>query len=254
MKYAKLKEEWKAEEWYFFEGWNFSHIDGRWESEDMSWDYKAILLSHLKSTDKLLDMGTGGGEFLLSLGHSAILTTVTESYLPNVELCKKTLEPMGITVVAVTDEAPTGGLPFDDSSFDIIINRHESYNILEVSRILKSGGYFITQQVGGENNYDLSSILIDDFKPKYLNHNLENNIALLKKAGFEIIESSEEFPAIRFYDIGALVYFAKIIEWEFPNFSVDNCFDRLCKCQDIVDKNGFIEGREHRFLIVAKKL
>jgi len=254
MKCDKLKEEWKAEESCSFKGWDFSHIDGRWESECMSWDYKEFVLSHLKSTDKLLDMGTGGGEFLLSLKHTHILTTVTESYPPNVILCKETLEPMGITVIGITDDNYTEELPFENNSFDIIINRHESYNISEVGRILKSGGYFITQQVGGENNYDLSSILIDDFKSKYSNHNLENNIALFKEARFEIIESLEEFPTIRFYDIGALVYFAKIIEWEFPNFSVDYCFDRLCKCQDIVDANGFIEGREHRFLIVAKKL
>lgn len=44
-----------------------------------------------------------------------------------------------------------------------------------------------------------------------------------------------------FYDVGALVYFAKIIEWEFPGFSVDACFGNLCKLQKELDANGFIK-------------
>ena len=38
---------------------------------------------------KLLDMETGGGEFLLSLNHSKHNTSAIEGYQPNVELCKK---------------------------------------------------------------------------------------------------------------------------------------------------------------------
>ena len=48
---------------------------------------------------ELLDMGTGGGEFLLTLGHPGEHTTVTEGYPPNVQLCRQRLEPLGIQVV-----------------------------------------------------------------------------------------------------------------------------------------------------------
>jgi len=56
-----------------------------------------------------------------------------------------------------------------------------------------------------------------------------------------------------FTDIGAIVYFAKIIEWEFPNFSVSRCFDALLNLQNILEKQGCIESREHRFFLVCKK-
>ncbi|WP_159434113.1 hypothetical protein [Clostridium grantii] len=49
------------------------------------------------------------------------------------------------------------------------------------------------------------------------------------------------------------MYFAKIIEWEFPNFSVDSCFKQLCQLQTIVEQRGYIESKEHRFIIVAEK-
>lgn len=59
---------------------------------------------------------------------------------------------------------------------------------------------------------------------------------------------------MRFKDIGALVFFAKIIQWEFPNFSVDSCLDRLYELQEKLEKDGFIESIEHRFFIEAVKL
>ncbi|MNJ78400.1 hypothetical protein D3C77_761450 [compost metagenome] len=36
-----------------------------------------------------------------------------------------------------------------------MINRHEAYSVQELNRILKPGGLFITQQVGGQNNRGL---------------------------------------------------------------------------------------------------
>ena len=74
-----------------------------------------------------------------------------------------------------------------------------------------------------------------------------------RDAGFEILEAEECFRPIRFFDVGALVWFARIIEWEFPGFSVDSCLDRLLNAQRILERNGCIEGRIHRFLLVARK-
>jgi len=251
MNLEELRRKWESEEAHAFKGWDFSYIKDRWNSEDLPWDYPMIVLSYLKNKDKLLDMGTGGGEFVLTLKHPYALTYVTEAYLPNVKLCKEKLEPLGITVKQVYEDYK---LPLKDKSFDIVINRHESFDYCEVNRILKKGGYFITQQVGGKNNYDLSCSLIDNFKPQFPNHTLENNIDNLIKHGFKILKSDEAFTPIYFYDVGALVYFAKIIQWEFPGFSVDTCFDNLRRLQKIIDVKKVIQGTEHRFLIVAQKI
>ena len=50
-------------------------------------------------------------------------------------------------------------LPFGNAEFDLVINRHESYEPAEVRRILHPGGRFVTQQVGGQNNTDLNALL-----------------------------------------------------------------------------------------------
>ena len=250
MDMEKLKKHWLSEEDMVFKGWDFSHLDGRWHHEPLSWDYDKLVRKHMQDSDVLLDMGTGGGEYLLTLNHPHRQTFVTEGYPPNVELCNATLSPLGITVKQVLGD---DRLPFGDGIFDIVINRHESFDIGEVYRVLKPNGIFITQQVGGENNHDLSSALLPGLIGRYSNHTLESNVNAAKAQLFDILFQKEEFPVTRFHDIGAVVYYAKAIEWEFPNFSVDTCFPQLCNMQKKLDEKGFIESREHRFIIVAKK-
>ncbi len=250
MKNDRLKELWKSEEDKVFKGWDFSYLDKRCIDEKLPWDYKGIIQKHLKHGDKLLDMGTGGGEFLLSLNHPHYNTSVTEMWEPNVNLCKEKLGSLGIEVKQIFSDSK---LPFEKNTFDIIINRHESFDATEVKRILKPSGIFITQQVGGKNNEVLSKALIKDFKPLYPENNLKDVQNKLEKNSFNIIYGDEFFPYLRFYDVGAIVYFAKIIEWEFPDFSVDNCFEELCRLNEVIEDKGYIESIEHRFVIVCEK-
>ena len=247
----ELRKAWEREEKAELSGWDFSHIKGRWEEEELPWDYKNTVQEYLSDDGVLLDMGTGGGEFLLELGHPYTKTFVTESYAPNLALCHEKLAPLGIGVFSTTEN---DRLPFDDSAFDVVINRHESFESREVRRVLKQGGVFITQQVGGENNSALSRSLIDGVVPAYRGWNLAGAVDSLEDTGFEIAWKDECFPQLRFYDVGAVVYFAKTIEWEFPEFSVEMCFERLVELHVKCQKEGFLESREHRFMIIGKNM
>ena len=172
MNQEQLKCYLKNEEERAVKGWDFSYLDGRWSNDKLPWDYRQIILDYLKPSDKLLDMGTGGGEFLLTLNHPYNLTSVTEAYPPNVQLCNKVLSPLGIDVKQVFDD---NNLPFSSNTFDVVIDRHESFNISEVNRILKGDGHFITQQVGGRNNNNLSQKVIDNFYPEFSEYDLKQN-------------------------------------------------------------------------------
>lgn len=251
MNKRKLKEIWKKEEEKSFIGWDFSYLNNRIEEEQIPWDYKKIIYKYLDKNDLLLDMGTGGGEFLLTLNHPYHNTFVTESYLPNLELCKNKLGKLGIDVRNVTNDS---ALPFESGMFDIIINRHESYDINEVYRVLKNKGLFITQQVGMKNNLEFSKYLLQDYtRTSMFNNSLEKDTMEAVNLGFNILRKEEVFPYLKFFDVAALVYFAKIIEWEFPKFSVDRCFEQLIELQKQMTTNGFIISKEHRYLIVAQK-
>ena len=248
----ELKIIWKAEEnCAFIQGWDFSHIHGRYEEENnLLWDYKEIIHSVLKDEMKLLDYDTGGGEFLLSLHHPYENTAATEGYPPNVKLCRERLLPLGIDLRECGNAA---AIPFLDESFDLIINRHGDFDPPELWRLLKPGGLFITQQVGSENERDLVEMVLPGAEKPFPHENLKEQKARFLDAGFEILQADEAFGSICFFDVGAFVWFANIIEWEFSGFSVDRCFDRLLQLQKIIDREGRIIGTTHRYLIEARK-
>lgn len=247
---ANLKKAWLKDEQQAFSGWDFSYIKDRWQQSALAWDYQEIVRQYLRPNDCLLDMGTGGGEFLLSLEHPYSLTSVTEAWPPNIELCRQKLEPLGIKIYPVENDAK---LAIMDCQFDIVINRHESYDLREVSRILKPGGFFITQQVGSQNCDRLEKMINHDVPVDGSPFSLETELPAFKCNGFKVIMADECFPELRFLDVGAVVYFAKIIEWSFPGFSVENNFLQLFALQEELEQKGAITDLEHRFIIAAQK-
>ena len=252
MERNELFQHWLEEERIaHIKGWDFSHIEGKYtEGEGLPWDYRAVVLRHLKPDTRLLDIDTGGGEFLLGLGHAHHLLAATEAYPPNVQLCKDTLLPLGVDFHQADG---SGVLPWPDDSFDLVINRHGDFNPAEIYRVLKPGGVFITQQVGAENDRALVELLLPGTAMPFPEQYLRIAREKFEQAGFTILEAQEAFPPICFYDVGALVWFARIIEWEFPGFSVERCRERLLALQDALEKDGHIEGMTHRFMLVAQK-
>ena len=141
MRSNELITEWKSEEDIaHIHGWDFSHIAGRYtEAADLPWDYREEILGVLQPELRLLDMDTGGGEFLLSLDHPYVNTAATEGYIPNVDLCRRELAPLGVDFREWNGRGP---LPFADSSFDIVINRHGDLDAAQIARVLKHGDFF----------------------------------------------------------------------------------------------------------------
>ena len=50
-----------------FEGWDFGVFRGRFVEAEPSWKFSKLLRTHMQRTSSMLDLGTGGGEFLSSL-------------------------------------------------------------------------------------------------------------------------------------------------------------------------------------------
>jgi len=47
---------------------------------------------------------------------------------------------------------------------------------------------------------------------------------------------------IKILDVGALVFMAKIIVWEFPGFSVKTHLDKLLNCHKEIEEKGYLEN------------
>ena len=246
-----LKSEWLLIEdrQKSFKGWDFSNIARDYWQEATEWDYSLIVNSHLRADMLLLDMGTGGGELLMTFQHPASQTSVTEGWITNYELLQKRLVPKGITVKFVKEDDL---LDFSDNSFDIILNSHASFLVPEVKRVLKPNGMFITQQVGDLNGVNLASRLIPNYQKTDFNLHLSTVVRELRENQFEIIEQFESYPVQKFFSMDALIYYVRTINWEFPNFSVETHMNELLSLNEELDRTGFVYNQEHRFMIVAK--
>lgn len=166
-----LKSIWKQEEEAaHICGWDFSHIHGRYEEEnDLPWEYEKIVRQYLKRDLDIMDYDTGGGEFLLSLNHPYSRTSATEGYPPNVELCSEKLLPLGINFKECHDPSK---VPFGDESFYLVINRHGSFDARELFRLLRPDGWFITEQVGEDNDRDLVEMVLPNSDKPFPHLNL----------------------------------------------------------------------------------
>lgn len=233
-----------------FEGWDFSYINERMVIEPLNWNYVEKILLKMRKAKTLLDMGTGGGKFLYDLKPLPPQIYATEVYRPNIPVARKRLEPIGVKIIEIDGD---DNLPFESNFFDLVINRHEAYSVKEVYRILKPGCQFITQQVDGINNLGLNKLLGADESIGMDYWNLEYAVGELKNAGFKVVEKYEQKPILKFYDMGAIVYYLKAIPWQILDFNIDKYFDALVKIHKTIKNKGLIEIESHRFFIIAEK-
>jgi ubiquinone/menaquinone biosynthesis C-methylase UbiE len=208
-----------------------------------------MVLGYLLNASTLLDIGTGGGEFLSNLSPLPKITLATESYMPNIEVASKKLNPLGVKVIETDD---SGNLPLMSDFFDLIINRHAFYNPNEINRVLHVNGCFVTQQVGDQNAKELNRLFISESNNS-TQWNLEKAATDLLKLNFTLVDSKELTTKTRFYDIGAILYFLKAISWQIPHFTVEKYYSKIIELHNLIESCGFYDITCHRFILIAKK-
>lgn len=209
-----------------------------------------LALERVRSSRSLLDMGTGGGEFLASLAPLPPLVVATEAYPPNVSVARERLTSHGVKVVEVSDEH---ALPLPDAAFDLVLNRHEYYDTAELYRIMQPGGVFLTQQVGMGELAELNAFLGAPTYSAEPYWSLDDEVDKLRRAGFDIVRVEQADIASVFHDVGAIVYVLKVIEWQVPDFSVERYRERLLALHDEIQHHGPFRAHGERCLIEALK-
>ncbi|MFX0124470.1 MAG: class I SAM-dependent methyltransferase [Candidatus Hodarchaeota archaeon] len=230
-------------------GWDFSYVEGRMILEHPPWDYRKVILPFIKESTCMLDMGTGGGEFLSTLKPLPKVTYATEAYLPNIPIARKRLNNFGVKLIPVTKHEE---LPLANDFFDLIINRHEEYCPQEVYRILKPQGIFITQQVGQFDNIELNQFFGDETYKEW-KWDLKFASKQLKTYGLDILDSNETLINEYFKDVGAVVFYLRMISWQLPDFNIHENISKFKELHSKIQKEGQFTTHGHRFLIIAKK-
>ncbi|HKY54954.1 MAG TPA: methyltransferase domain-containing protein [Anaerolineales bacterium] len=247
----ELLEHWKHEEQQPFIGWDFSYLDGRMLEEQPPWSYSLRAAELLRQSCSVIDLDTGGGERFLSLReYWPSKVVATEHYPPNFKLATERLSPFGAKVMDV-QLSDFGSMPFEDTEFDLVLNRHAAFNPNEVARMLTLGGTFLTQQVHGLWAVDLLAAF--EARPQWPDATPEKYLPRLKSAGLTIVDTQEWSGQVTFIDVGAIVYYLKAVPWLVPGFSVESHPEHLLKLQRRLDHGEALAFVARKYLIEAQE-
>ncbi|PWV99641.1 methyltransferase family protein [Paenibacillus cellulosilyticus] len=233
-------------------GWNFSHV--KCTTTGVQWNFYEEVASRCRPSDILLDIGTGGGEALLSIADAALLLIGIDNASGMLETANLNITRSGKSNVRILPMDADQLLNFPDSFFNIVSNRHCGFFASEVSRVLAAGGFFLTQQVSEGDKMNLKQAFsrgqafgIPDGTL------LKQYQSELREAGFRSVQSFEYDAAEYYHSAEDLLFLLKhtpII----PNFGHD-VHDFAVLEQFIADnrtEHG-IRTNAKRFMIIATK-
>jgi SAM-dependent methyltransferase len=194
----------------------------------------------------VLDLGTGGGERLADLRPSLPrLVVATEEWSRNAPVAFRRLRPLGIAVIRCRSDR----LPLLDSTFDLVIDRHEEFSPQEVSRVLNGDGEFITQQVGQSDWHELRPFFprMTDFGDLRLRYARE-----FERMGFRV-ESAEYEYRVAYPSLGEIVFMLGVAPWTVPEFDLTKDLDSLLAFEARSSTPEGLVLTESRFLLTAHK-
>ncbi|PRY37992.1 class I SAM-dependent methyltransferase [Umezawaea tangerina] len=229
------------------EGWDFSWFEGRATEERPSWGYAGLLADRMAKAEAALDLQTGGGEVLATIPHPPPVLRATESWPPNLEIARRTLAPLGGTVV---ESADTADLPFEDGAFDLVVSRHPTAVLWhEIARVLKPGGTYLSQGIGAGSNRELSEAMMGPL-PAPTDEGIAESA---DAAGLDVITLLHESLRAEYYDIGAIVHFLRKVLWTVPGFTPERYRPQLIGLHDRIRSEGPFVSHARRYLLEARK-
>ena len=232
-------------------GWDFSQVQCK--TEGVILDFHEEILRRSKSTDVLLDIGTGGGESLLELAshvHLLIGIDLSKEMIAKAKESLRATEANNVKFFQMDSES----LQFPSGFFDMITSRQAPFSAEQVFRTLKKGGMFLSQQVGEADKLNIK-------KAFGRGQGFHNKDGLLKEcyikklyeAGFTKVQSIE-YDAIEYYqrpeDLLFLLTHTPIV----PNFGQEKQDDEILASfikENLTDQG--IRTNCQRFLIMAEK-
>lgn len=232
-------------------GWDFSSV--RCIVEGTGWDFYREVVNRAKPSDILLDIGTGGGEKVLEIADSYSLIVGIDNSKEMINTARTNLTNSQVSNVRFF-ELPAEHLRFPEGFFDLASSRHCSFDALELAKVLKKGGYFLTQQVSEGDKLNLKKAFGRGQSFGEKDGSLkEAYIQKLKTAGFSKVEAFE-YDADEYYETPEDLIFLLTHTPIIPDFGK--------KPDDLAVLNGFIEENRQeqgirtnskRFLLIAKR-
>lgn len=231
-------------------GWSFDSFGDAITAEEPPWSYDDLAREALRDAASALDLGTGGGEVLLAMRDALPADTVaTEGWAPNVPVARAALAAHGIEVVEYDAESQDPRLPFPTGRFEVVLSRHEAYDVTEVARVLTSGGRLVTQQVDGRDFQQTHELF--GTTTAYPHVTLARFRADAEAAGLVVEQALDWQGWQRFADVETLVAYLRMVPWEVPDdFTVERYAEPLLRLHR---ERTELRFTQRRFALVCRK-
>ena len=233
-------------------GWDFSWLEGRATEERPPWGYARLVARHARTAARMLDLQTGGGEVLGELPRVPPVVVATEAWAPNVARAHALLRDRGMGVVAADDAS----LPFGSGAFDLVVSRHPIATYWgEIARVLAPGGRYLSQQVGPGSMSEVAEYFMGPPGRPHGPPSRAPELAVTgaESAGLRVDDVRTARLRATFSDVGAVVYFLRLVIWIVPDFSVERYRARLLDLHRHIEASGPFVAYATRFLIEAGK-
>ena len=231
------------------DGWDFGWLSGRAVEERPTWRYFDLVAARVRGAASLLEVQAGRGEMIGRLPSLPRLAVATEGFPPSVAAAARVLGARGVNLVVTSQTRP--GLPFADAAFELVISRHPVRVWWgEISRVLRPGGAYLAQHVGPHSLRSLSEFLMGPL-PEASRRDPDVERRAAEDAGLVVTTLRVERPRTVFYDVGAVVYFLRLVPWIVPGFTVPKYLDALRRLHELIQHDGAFETTACRMLIEA---
>ncbi|HEX6425600.1 MAG TPA: hypothetical protein VFZ79_19080, partial [Acidimicrobiales bacterium] len=118
----------------------------------------------------------------------------------------------------------------------------------EIARVLRPGGSYLAQHVGPHSLRSLSERLLGPL-PDSSSRAPDVERRDAEAAGLVVRRMDVERPRTAFYDIGAVVYFLRLVPWIVPGFTVARYRDALRELHEVIERDRAFETTASRTLV-----
>jgi ubiquinone/menaquinone biosynthesis C-methylase UbiE len=161
--------------------------------EARPWNLEEQIKNFLTLNHTILDIGAGDARKLIGIASYCKKIVALEPSSEMRELANKLIAKNNITNIEMVDGL-SEKLPFQNSYFDIVTSMLAPWNSEEVFRVLKPGGYFINEAIGGADKIEFKQEFGKDEDGNWRG-------SLMQLSPNEFIQQYQEKLKHRFMDI-----------------------------------------------------
>jgi SAM-dependent methyltransferase len=234
------------------DGWNFSRL--RTRREPVAWDYVDVVRDYIKPLDRVLDIGTGGGEIFFSLASCFGKGTGIDQDPTMIETARRNQSALAIGNISLV-RMDGSDLGFEADAFDVVLLRHLRVYVREIVHVLHPGGYFIAQMVGQRSSLNILNAF--GWTPSSFEAGWWQTVADLadqfRLHGCQLITQAEYDVPFWFQDVESFLFWLMSVPWP-EEIELQKHWQIISQILETSQTERGIETNEHRGLLVVQKL